>query len=142
NWWTFDASGAVGDEQLQRFRKLCKTLDSGPRILVTHYPLRAPKRKPERRTHRLRDHQATLEAARDCGISLWLHGHIHKPYILAPGDDLPFPTICAGSCTQTHRWCYNDYTLENRLLRITQRKYNAINHAFEDGLRTELTLPV
>jgi 3',5'-cyclic AMP phosphodiesterase CpdA len=140
NWWTFDASGSIGPEQLTRLRQLCETLDGGPRILVTHYPLRTSRRKLERRSHRLRDHAAALNTAKECGIGLWLHGHIHKPYILDAGADLPFPTICAGSCTQTHRWCYNEYDLDGDVLRIVQRKYNLASHCFEDGMRSELRL--
>jgi 3',5'-cyclic AMP phosphodiesterase CpdA len=141
NWWTFDASGAIGGEQLARLKALCSSLDAGPRILVTHYPLRASRRQVERRSHRLRDHAAAIAAAKECGISLWLHGHIHKPYYLEAGGDLPFPTICAGSCTQTNRWCYNDYTLDGNRLTIVQRKYSRESHSFSDGYRAELTLP-
>lgn len=141
NWWTFDASGAIGPEQLARLKVLCKSLDGGPRILVTHYPLRASRRQVERRSHRLRDHAAALATAKECGIGLWLHGHIHKPYYLEAGDDLPFPTICAGSCTQTNRWCYNDYTLRGPHLTIVQRKYSLASHCFQDGYRAELSLP-
>jgi 3',5'-cyclic AMP phosphodiesterase CpdA len=140
NFWSFDASGAIGPEQLARLKLLCETLDARPRIMVTHYPLRAQNRKLERRSHRLRDHKEALAAARECGIGLWLHGHIHKPYILAAGDDLPFPTICAGSCTQTHRWCYNDCTLDGDALTVVQRKYDLASHRFEDGQRTELQI--
>ncbi len=141
NWWTFDASGMMGPEQLARLRTLCSTLDGGPRIMVTHYPLRAPNRKPERRSHRLRDHAAAMTTAKDCGISLWLHGHIHKPYYLDVGPDLPFPTISSGSCTQTGRWCYNDYTLNGHHLQVVQRKYDILQHAFTDGMHAELQLP-
>lgn len=140
NWWTFDASGAIGTEQLARLRELCATLGAGPRILVTHYPLRASRRQVERRSHRLRDHAAALAVAKECGINLWLHGHIHKPYYLKAGDDLPFPTICSGSCTQTNRWCYNEYTLAGHTLRIVQRKYDFAAHRFNDGYHAELTL--
>lgn len=141
NWWTFDASGTVGHEQLMRFRKLCEMLDDGPRIVVTHYPLRTRRRKLERRSHRLRDYKLALECARDCGISLWLHGHIHTPYFLKQGDDLPFPTICAGSCTQTNRWCYNQYLLDDRRLQIQQRIYRLAEHRFDNGYSFELELP-
>jgi 3',5'-cyclic AMP phosphodiesterase CpdA len=140
NWWSFDASGEIGTEQLKRLETLCSTLGEGPRILVTHYPLRAPKRKPERRSHRLRDHVAALETAKKCKIAMWLHGHIHKPYILEAGGDLPFHTLCAGSGTQTHRWCYNDYTLEGDRLLVRQRVFNPASQRFGDGTTTELKL--
>src|SRR5262245_48117682 len=42
-----DASGEMGAAQLDRLRRLCDTLSPGPRILVTHYPLRNAKGKVE-----------------------------------------------------------------------------------------------
>lgn len=142
NWWTFDASGGIGSEQLERLRELTGTLGPGPRILVTHYPLRTSKRKLERRTHRLRDHAAALETARACGIGLWLHGHIHKPYVLEPCPDIPFPIICAGSCTQTNRWSYNEYSLEENRLHMVRRTYQPLTHRFEESMQRDLTLPL
>ncbi|CAN5454635.1 metallophosphoesterase [soil metagenome] len=140
NLWTFDASGAMGLEQLERLTRLCATLDAGPRILVTHYPLRAPNGNPERRTHRLRDHAAALEACKTCHISLWLHGHIHTPYILTANDQIPFPTICAGSCTQTHKWNYNEYVVDGDTLRIQSRRYDLNSGAYCDADQSKLKL--
>jgi 3',5'-cyclic AMP phosphodiesterase CpdA len=141
NFWTWDASGAMGVDQLQRLHALCERLDDGPRILVTHYPLRAPNGKPERRTHRLRDHAAALEACKACRISLWLHGHIHTPYVLPAGNAVPFPTICAGSCTQTQRWNYFEYTLDGRRLNVQSRRFDLAAGAYKDDFNTHLTLP-
>lgn len=132
NLWHWDASGAIGDEQLSRLRELCQKLDDGPRILVTHYPLRTRTGKVEVRTHRLRDHKAALEHARDLGINLWLHGHIHKGFVLPPTSEIPFTIICAGSTTQTKRWTYNDYTIEDRTLTAVRRQYDPLAHAFKD----------
>lgn len=142
NWWTFDASGAIGAPQLDRLKVLCQSLDGGVRILVTHYPLRAPNRRPERRSHRLRDFAAALQAVKDCRISLWLHGHIHKPYLLEAGDDLPLATICAGSGTQIQRWCYNDYQLDGADLRIRQRVFNPESQRFDDGYQKTIRLKI
>jgi 3',5'-cyclic AMP phosphodiesterase CpdA len=77
NRWNWDASGDFGSAQLERVRKLCSELDPGPRVLVTHYPLRTATGQVEPRIHRLRDHEAALQTAVECGIDLWLHGHIH-----------------------------------------------------------------
>ena len=78
----WDASGAVGADQLERLRELCAPLDAGPRIVVTHYPLRTAHGQVESRVHRLRDHAAALAAAAECGVGLWLHGHIHRGFVL------------------------------------------------------------
>src|SRR5262245_46243046 len=45
NFWPWDASGKVGEKQLERLRELAATLDSGPRIVVSHYPILMPNRK-------------------------------------------------------------------------------------------------
>src|SRR4029077_5906806 len=37
NRWPWDAGGSVGPDQLKRLEQLLARLDSGPRILVTHY---------------------------------------------------------------------------------------------------------
>jgi 3',5'-cyclic AMP phosphodiesterase CpdA len=137
NLWTFDASGAMGAEQLTRLKTLCEQLDPGPRILVTHYPLRTAKGLVERRTHRLRDHAAALAACKACGVNLWLHGHIHTPYVNGTSEMIPFPTICAGSCTQTHKWRYNEYILKGDDLHIRFRRFNLVKGAFvDDGERS------
>jgi 3',5'-cyclic AMP phosphodiesterase CpdA len=118
------ARGRVGPEQLARLMTLCNKLGSGPRILVTHYPLRDQRGRIERRSHRLRDHAAALAAAKDAGIGLWVHGHIHHPFVLAPGPDIPFPVICAGSATQTHRWAHNEYQIAGSTLTMTRRVWD------------------
>src|SRR5262245_42351747 len=38
--WPWDASGQVGPAQRERLRDLLRQLSSGPRILVTHYPVK------------------------------------------------------------------------------------------------------
>lgn len=137
NFWAFDAGGRIGAEQLVRLRTLCDSLPAGPRILVTHYPLMKANRELEIPTRRLRDHRDAKAVAADCDISLWLHGHIHKGYVLDPGPDLPFPVICAGSATQEHRWSYNEYVIDEWSLTSTTRTYDPATGRFADGgLRT------
>jgi 3',5'-cyclic AMP phosphodiesterase CpdA len=137
----WDASGAIGPEQLFRLVQLCERLDSGPRIVVTHYPLRAKTGRVERRTHRLRDHVDALETAKQCKVSLWLHGHIHRGFVLPPTESIPFPVICAGSCTQTRRWMYNEYEIAEGQLKMLRRVFNQESEQFEDAERFELVLP-
>ena len=129
----FGASGKIGAPQLDRLRALCAGLSPGPRILVTHYPLRDADGHIELPTHRLRDHAAALEAAKACDIDLWVHGHIHKPFVLVPGAAIPFPVICVGSATQEHRWFFNRYRIEGSTLTMTRRVYEPNAGAFRDG---------
>jgi 3',5'-cyclic AMP phosphodiesterase CpdA len=140
NRMTWDATGRIGEAQLDRLRTLCATLSPGPRILVTHYPLRNAKGKVEVRTHRLRDHAEALAAAAECGISLWLHGHLHRPFFLPAGGDRPFPIVCGGSASQTRRWGYHDYTIEENQLRAVRRVYDVKAGEFRDALAFDLEL--
>ena len=137
NFLSIDASGRMGREQLLRFRALCESLSPGPRIVVTHYPLRKANGKLEIQTRRLRDHRFALAAATECGVSLWLHGHIHRGYVLAPSEDIPFPVICSGSATQTDRWSYNEYSIDGWQLAMAKRTYD-----FESGQFREVETQV
>jgi hypothetical protein len=110
--------------------------------LVTHYPLRTAKGKLERGTHRLRDHAAALECAKACGINLWLHGHIHTPYVLEPSIEIPFPVICAGSATQTGKWSYTDITIDGHTITATHRRYDAALDQFKDSTRNHFPIKV
>jgi 3',5'-cyclic AMP phosphodiesterase CpdA len=138
------ARGKVGYEQLQRLKQLCAQLDPGPRVILTHYPLLAHDRSVVSAQRRLSDFRNAMKAAQDCQISLWIHGHQHKPYILTPGEDLPFTTICVGSATQTRRWSHNLYEIIDSRLSLTRRSWNPLLACFETSLTAEfdLTVPV
>src|SRR5439155_21170102 len=82
NFWMWDATGRVGEAQLSRLRELTATLDEGPRVVVTHYPILTKKRLPEPRFHRLKDWRRVRDTAAECGVNLWLHGHRHGWYVL------------------------------------------------------------
>ena len=140
NFLFWDATGRVGAAQLERFRKLCAALDDGPRIVVSHYPLLKEGHKVEPRWHRLHDWRAARDAAADCGVSLWLHGHRHHWYALPTAPNLPFPTICTGSSTQTKRWGYHEYLIEGRHLKGVRRVYDFAAGAFVDTETFELEL--
>ncbi len=74
-------------------------------------------------------------------MSLWLHGHRHRWYVLPPATNLPCATICTGSSTQTGRWGYHDYTIDGWHLTGTRRVYDPATEAFVDADRFELQLP-
>jgi len=141
NFWMWDASGKVGDKQLARLRELTASLDAGPRIVVSHYPILTRKRMPEPRFHRLRDWDRVRDKAAECGISLWLHGHRHGWYVLEPGENLPFAAICAGSSTQTKKWGYHEYTIDGWKLAGLRRVFDPEAGEFRDTDRFDLDLP-
>lgn len=141
NRWHWDASGAIGVEQLNRLRRLCNALDPGLRVLVTHYPLRTAAGLVEPRVHRLRDHRAALETAAECGVSLWLHGHIHRGFVLPASGHIPFPVVCVGSSTQNNRWTYHEYSIDEERLTGVKRVYDPRLQQFLDQEAFELSLP-
>jgi 3',5'-cyclic AMP phosphodiesterase CpdA len=140
HWWPTDATGLVGAEQLRRLEALLRGLSEGPRVLVTHYPVRREDGRPERRGHALRDLDDLLAVARAGGVSLWLHGHRHDAYHHAATADVPFPVICAGSATERRRWSYGDYTLEGGRLRAVVRAFDEAAGEFVEGRTFEVEL--
>ncbi len=133
NCWAWDASGAVGTPQRERLARLLHELPTGPRILVTHYPVALANGHPERRSHGLRALEPLLRLAAQGQVRLWLHGHRHHPYLLPPTEQVPFPVICAGSATQSGCWSYNEYTLKDYSLEGLRRVFHPPSQSFHDA---------
>jgi hypothetical protein len=111
-------------------------------VLVTHYPLRTAHGQVEPRVHRLRDHQAALACAAECGIGLWVHGHIHRGFHLpASGASVPFPLVCAGSATQDNRWSYLEYAIDGQRVEATVRTYHPDPGGFRDASFFQVDMP-
>jgi len=140
NRWFWDSSGSVGREQLERLKRLFERLETGPRILVTHYPVCRSDGSPEPHFRGLRDLGELLEVCVRAGICLWLHGHRHTPYWLPASARVPFPMICAGSLGQTGRWSYGEYVIRPCRLEAVCRVYSPSTGSFADDERFELTL--
>jgi 3',5'-cyclic AMP phosphodiesterase CpdA len=141
NRWAWDASGGVGDEQLGRLRRLLTSLEPGPRLLVTHYPVCRSNGLLESPVHRLRDVHALAEVVREEGIALWLHGHLHRPFRHSQTSLTSCPVICAGSSTQSNLWSYGDYTLTGQHLHVVRRGYDPDARRFRDAESFNLVLP-
>ena len=136
----WDASGRVGPAQLDRLRALVGRLDAGPRVVVTHYPILTKALAPEPYWRRLRDWKRVRAAAAECGVGLWLHGHRHGWYVLPKSEAMPFPSICAGSATQTRRWGYHEYAIDGWKLSAQRRVYDPAAGAFADAETFEVNL--
>jgi 3',5'-cyclic AMP phosphodiesterase CpdA len=140
NRWPWDSAGRVGRAQLDRLAQLLSSLDAGPRILVTHYPVCLASGRPEPVYRRLLDLKELIRAATAGGVCLWLHGHRHHPYHLSGATDVPFPIICVGSGTQTGIWTYNEYSIRPPVLQAVRRTYHAETNTFRDAEAFELRL--
>ena len=141
NRFHLDASGEIGPAQLDRLQSLCGRLDGGVRVVVTHYPLRTETGALEKRLRVLRDHEAAVKTAAACGVSLWLHGHIHRPFVRGATAAVPFPMICAGSSTQTGRWSFHEYAVAGRDLVGVRRTYCPAADDYRVSDRFSLRLP-
>jgi 3',5'-cyclic AMP phosphodiesterase CpdA len=142
NVWPWDAGGSVGPEQLRRLARLLESLEPGPRVLVTHYPVWLASGRRERRWHGLRDLKGLIDVAARGGVCLWLHGHRHEPYYHRPTPALPFAVLCAGSATQSGLWNYNEYTLDGARCQVLRRAFDPLAGVFRDAETYELELPV
>ena len=142
NRWAWDAAGSVGAEQCERLRQLLSTLEPGPRILVTHYPICLSSGRPEHAARGLRDLSQLLHVASSGGVSLWLHGHRHHSYFFQQPPSAPFPVICSGSATQTNIWSYAEHAVEGRHWETRQRVFDPAAGKFRDGPAFELQLRV
>jgi hypothetical protein len=141
NRWSWDASGLVRKDELQRLERLLDGLASGLRVLVTHYPVCKASGKPEQRAHGLRNLKELVAVAERGGISLWLHGHRHGAYHHEKPRLAPFPVICAGSATQNKRWSYGEYTIQGRQLVGVRRLWDPELQDFRDSGQFEFELP-
>jgi 3',5'-cyclic AMP phosphodiesterase CpdA len=140
NVWPWDAAGSAGSQQRQRLARLLAGLSTGPRILVTHYPVCLATGEKEPRTHNLRDAEELVRVAAEGGVSLWLHGHRHGAYFVEQPSLAPFPVVCAGSATQSRRWSFGVYTIDGLDFRATRRIYSAQDGLFVDGPSFSLRL--
>lgn len=134
--------GQVGSEQLIRLEQLLAQLGDGLRILVTHYPILLAGGRLEKPWRRLRDWQRLVKIAIAGGIKLWLHGHRHAAYQLPPTLARPFGQICVGSATQTDRWSYHEYVVEEKRILVQRRTWSPGKERFEDAGMQEMRFQV
>jgi 3',5'-cyclic AMP phosphodiesterase CpdA len=142
NVWPWDATGAVGAEQLERLRQLLAQLPADAvKILVIHYPICLSNGQPETRNHGLRDLDAVVDVANAGGVSLWLHGHRHHPYGFEQPGRARFPAICAGAAAEHGIWSHGDYTIAGSTLNAVRRVYDPAARSFRDAETFTLQLP-
>ena len=96
----FNASGKLGQTQLESLRQHLTTIPRSDRVIILcHYPIGTPPDLPrEAPGHGLQDAQALrkLLAASHRPV-LYIHGHIHWPWVWTPEDAPNVITINAGA---------------------------------------------
>jgi 3',5'-cyclic AMP phosphodiesterase CpdA len=141
NRWPWDASGSVGTDQLRRLEELLQRLGPGPRVIVTHYPVCKASGKLEIPTHRLSDAHLLAEVTKKHGVTLWLHGHLHRHFRHPTTCLTPYPVICAGSSTQLNHWSYGEYTLTESEVHGVRREFDPHTNRFHDTEEFTLQFP-
>ena len=134
----WDASGEVGDDQRRRLAELLSKLDPGPRILVTHYPVRLADGRRENIMHGLVDVDSIVETATAGGVVLWLHGHRHGFFHHAAKTVAPFPIVCSGSGTEAERCSYVEYEINGDQLNAHRRRFDLESGQFRDAEEIDL----
>ena len=99
------ARGRLGHEQFAAAAETIRHIgpDQGL-VVLCHYPCAYPQGVLHAPSHDMAEDAALCKLLTHCrGRVLYLHGHIHKPWALLPGDDpnVPFATINAGAPCQT-----------------------------------------
>jgi 3',5'-cyclic AMP phosphodiesterase CpdA len=140
-WLPWEASGRVGREQLDRLEQLLGRLAGGPRILVVHFPVAKANGLAEAGHHGLRDLADLLGVAKQGGIGLWLHGHLHRSYHLNDPRLARFPIVCAGSGTERGRAGYLEYAITGQQVRAVRRVHDPASGRFTEAEAFELTMP-
>ena len=90
--------------------RVCEKPKTGPRILLTHYPI-IEDHPFLRMRHRLFGQKRLLKLMEDRKIDLSLCGHVHKPFLRV--DDSGRGECCAGSVTRNGSMVEIDYAPES-----------------------------
>jgi 3',5'-cyclic AMP phosphodiesterase CpdA len=99
----FDASGTLGDGQLERLERMLSNLDDGDlcRVVSIHHPV-SPGATHERRE--LRDAAALRGVLRRAGAELVVHGHNHRTlFAEIEGPDGVIPVVGVRSASDIGR---------------------------------------
>jgi 3',5'-cyclic AMP phosphodiesterase CpdA len=105
--WLVTSWGRVYPSRLEILEQDLKTAqEEGREILFyTHYPHYTPRGRPEGRSHGLLGAHRLLSLLARYPVRLYLHGHIHRPYLLKLRT-WPFTFCCAGSLTMNTSWSF------------------------------------
>lgn len=94
--------GQIGDQQMARLDRMLSELPAGSRVLMLcHYTLGAPPGyKRESRMHNLIEQMPLRRMLADAGHpTLYLHGHVHRPWCWRVADCPNVLAVNAGSPT-------------------------------------------
>ncbi len=96
-----NARGRLGQVQLERAAAAIREIEPDQGLVVMcHYPCAYPRGTVHAASHDMAEDVKLRQLLAACrGRVVYLHGHIHRPWVYHPGDDpgVPFVSINAGS---------------------------------------------
>ncbi|MEK7487186.1 MAG: metallophosphoesterase [Planctomycetota bacterium] len=99
NW--LSAAGHVTETQYQKLEAILADPEIQARriVLLCHYPIVYPEGFQEAESHKLADRERLTQLLQKYGVSLYLHGHTHRQWILPANAQHPL-IVNAGSATK------------------------------------------
>ena len=128
-----DSSGEVGQLQLRTLEHLLaqERITRRQKILALHYGLCRADGSPDGRLHGLRDAAALISVARDAGVSLVIHGHLHGRFVHRADESFPLTIANPGSATSSrHERAYHVITIDSGRIEVEARRYDETSQHF------------
>ena len=128
-----DSSGLVGEHQVRMLGRLLEDprIARRTKILALHSGVCLSDRRPDKRFHGLRDARSVLDVARKGGISLIIHGHIHRRFVIPADAEYPFAIANPGSLTsRRHDRTYHLFEVKGGRVTLSARRYDDEAKAF------------
>jgi 3',5'-cyclic AMP phosphodiesterase CpdA len=128
-----DSSGLVGERQVRMLERLLvdPKIASRTKVLALHTGVCLSDRRPDKRFHGLRDARSVLETARKGKVSLIIHGHIHRRFVIPADPEYPFAIANPGSLTsRRHDRTYHLFELSGGQVTLSARRYDDETKAF------------
>ncbi|MDH5560214.1 MAG: metallophosphoesterase [Deltaproteobacteria bacterium] len=96
NW--FSSRGSINGELNQYQEILSNHYKNHFKIVIGHYPAFLPEEIQQRKLHSLENIKLFQEFLMNCGIDLYLHGHIHKTWSFKPVENHTLTSVNSGGC--------------------------------------------
>lgn len=128
-----DSSGEVRELQLRTLEHLLteERIAGRQKILALHYGLCRADGSPDGRLHGLRDAAALISVARNAGVSLVIHGHLHGRFVLRASDKFSLTIANPGSVTSKHHdRAYHVITIDQGRIAVEARRYDEASQRF------------
>lgn len=120
------AAGSVTEDQYQKLETILSdpAIQQRRIIVLCHYPIVYPEGFQEAESHKLADRERLRQLLQNYGVSLYLHGHTHRQWILPAHASHPL-IVNAGSATKKHGGGHVFFEIESDLIKIYPYLYDS-----------------